>query len=129
MLFLPALLFIMLGISVVASPMIPAISQRNLPKSRGPATGRGHGLRGTINRPEDQKDGLWTAYWIDADKKANTFYMKVVGGAIKGISPMPYTEKGTDMLFVKRHWFRQTRLSSIYDVSDFPPFENMTSYM
>jgi hypothetical protein len=115
MLFLPALLFFTLGISVVAIPISPVTSDISPRGAGGPETQLTiyhHGNAQVAKKPEDH-DGIWTTI------HGSRIYMTVISGAIKGIWPM--LKKGdAELLFTNKNWNRETNLREVYLVSDFP---------
>ena len=115
MLFLPALLFFTLGISVVAIPISPVtsdISPRGAEDTQLTIYHHGNAQVAQLKKPEDH-DGIWTTIY------GSRIYMKVISGAIEGIWPM--LKKGdAKLLFTNKNWNRETNLHELYLVSDFP---------
>ncbi|KAF8342446.1 hypothetical protein F5887DRAFT_357886 [Amanita rubescens] len=113
----------MLGISVVAipiSPMISDISPRTNGESEGQTPSGQHSLHDTSHhhggnaQHEKQEDGLWTAYHHEYNSmKRKTYYLKIVKGAIVGLWPMPYKKEVAEDLFTNKNWSRETTLGSL----------------
>ncbi|KAF8351910.1 hypothetical protein F5887DRAFT_5716 [Amanita rubescens] len=118
LLFLQALLFVILGISVVAIPISPIITDIDI-SPRSPGKSGEHS-----SSHENQIDGLWVLHHLEyLSRDAATSYMKIINGAIVGFWPLPYGEDAAKELFERQNWLRQTD-----SVSGFPLLENLMSY-
>jgi hypothetical protein len=145
MLFLQALVSFMLGISVVAipiTPMISDISPRDDGKPEGQTPSEQHSLHDTshhhggnawqLQKPED---GLWST--SNSPRRGRytkpvsiPYFMKIVNGDIVDFEPKPSDRIiALNQLFMNKVWFREEELKLAVSVSDFPLFENPTSYM
>jgi hypothetical protein len=127
MLFLQALLFFMFGISVVAiptSPTISDISRRQESKGRtppsSPRTGRQDG-NAQLEKPD--LDGLWEAHSTDVYPPYT--YMRISKGTISGIWPRQQFDRLNRRL-EGQDWKRVDPASMVDIVSDFSLFGNLT---
>ena len=131
MLFLQALLFFILGISVVAipiSPMISDISPRSNNLNHHSGQQSPH-TTGGVAKLEYPKDGLWTGFYCPPGGGTHeTYYMKIIRGDVVGFWPKLDNEEVKTELFKNNDWNREEDLESTRKVSDFPLFENLTSY-
>jgi hypothetical protein len=121
MLFLQALLFFILGISVVAIPISPMISDIS-------PRGTGESVQHSSSHEKSKLDGLWTAYHREYHTRKFTMsYMKIINEAIVRIWPVPdQKEAAEELVFggqVPVQWHREETPNAADLVSGFPLLE------
>ena len=127
----------MLGVSVVANPISPTISDISLRANEEPSEGQSSGQHSqdtTVNQdgdthPEKRLDGVWHTLSYKNTVKPVTIYMKIRNGVMVGIWPPRKLLSTVKRLFENEQWNRERDLSLVRIVSDFPLFENLTSYV